>query len=298
MPTANSWVEGVRHRDVRVGEVRLHVAESGEGSPVLLLHGFPELWWSWRHQLPALARAGLHAIAPDMRGYNLSDQPAGVEAYALPRLVEDVAGLVRSLGDGKASVVGHDWGGVVAWAFAERHPELLDRLAILNAPHPARMGRALRNPAQLARSSYMLLFQLPWLPERLLRAGGYAPLRAALRAMRATPVSDAELEPYVAAARRSGGLRGGLSYYRALGRGLLRRGEGKSRGARAPSMTPVLVIWGMQDPVLGPDLAIPPSRFLDVRVERVPEASHDVQLDAPERVNALLTSFLVAPAPT
>jgi pimeloyl-ACP methyl ester carboxylesterase len=290
-------VEGVRHRRVHVGEVTLHVAEAGEGRPVILLHGFPELWWAWRHQLPALARAGFHAVAPDLRGYGTSDAPVEVSAYRVSRLAADVAGLARALGPGRVSVVGHDWGGVVAWAFAERHPELLDRLVVVNAPHPRAMARELRRPGQLLRSSYMLLFQLPFLPEALLAARGHLLLRRALRGLRATTPSEAELAPYVAAARRTG-LRGGLGYYRAAARAALRPRRGGGGGVpRQPVARPVLVVWGERDPVLGPRLAVPPpGAALDVRVERLPGASHDAHLDDPVRVNALLVAFLSAGA--
>jgi pimeloyl-ACP methyl ester carboxylesterase len=290
-------VSGVRHRLVDAGEVHLHVAEAGPaGGPlVLLLHGFPEFWWSWRHQLPALADAEFHAVAPDLRGYHLSDQPQEVAAYAIGRLAGDVAGLVRALGAERADVVGHDWGGMVAWAFATREPGRLRRLAILNAPHPAVMAAAMARPRQAVRSSYMALFQLPALPERLLAAHDHALLRRALRAMRARPVDDAEIEPYVDAARR-GGLRGGLAYYRAAGRAAVarrrRRGADEERPRRRVE-APVLVLWGARDPVLGPELARPPEALVpDARVVMLPDASHDVMLDEPQRVNAELIGFL------
>src|SRR5690242_12831972 len=151
-------------RFVDVGEVRLHVADAGNGPLVVLLHGFPEFWYTWRRQIPALAQAGFHAVAPDMRGYNLSDKPAGVRAYRVPALVEDVAGLIRACGAARATVIGHDWGGLVAWAFAMEHPEMLDRLVILNSPHPRAMARAIRTPRQFLKSWYMMFFQIPWLP--------------------------------------------------------------------------------------------------------------------------------------
>src|SRR5262245_18860577 len=135
-------IEDVAFRFVDAGGVRLHVAEAGSGPLVVLLHGFPEFWYAWRHQIPALARAGFHVVAPDMRGYNLSDKPRGVHPYRVPTLVEDVAGLIRASGAPRAAVVGHDWGGLVAWALAMQHPELVDRLVIVNSPHPKNMARA------------------------------------------------------------------------------------------------------------------------------------------------------------
>jgi epoxide hydrolase 4 len=285
-------VPGAEHRMVDAGEVRLHAVEMGRGPLVLLLHGFPEFWWSWRKQLPALAAAGFRAVAADLRGYNTSDRPAPASAYALPRLVADVDGLVRGLGEERAHVVGHDWGGVVAWAFAARHPGRVQRLAVLNAPHGAALRRALARPEQALRSSYMLLFQVPVVPEALLSFGDYALLRRILRALRATPVTDGELEPYVAAARRSGGLRGPLQYYRAIAPTLLRRRRGV---ARAPTRVdaPALVVWGERDPVFTRAVARPPPELVPrTRISWIPEGGHTVQLDAPERVSRALVDFL------
>ena len=170
----------VTHRFVRLDEVRLHLVEAGEGPLVVLLHGFPEFWYSWRFQIPVLVRAGFRVVAPDMRGYNLSDKPPGVRPYRVERLAADVAQLVERLGESRAAVVGHDWGGLVAWWFAMRHPDRLSRLSILNCPHPEHQLAMMRSRAQLRRSSYMLFFQLPLLPERSLLADGGARLRVLL----------------------------------------------------------------------------------------------------------------------
>lgn len=298
---------GAIHRRVDAGEVHLHLVELGAGPPVVFLHGFPEFWWSWRRQLPALAAAGFRAVAPDLRGYGGSDKPPEVDAYALPRLAADVAGLVRSLGVGRAAVIGHDWGGVVAWEFAAHYPELLDRLAVLNAPHPASLLRALRRPAQLLRSSYMALFQLPAVPERLLFLRDGALLRRGLRAGRTTPAGKAELDAYVEAGRAANALRGGLDYYRAMGRRLVQARFGGARGSTGsprPGVgsrggridAPVLVIWGERDAFLGPELATPPRHVVpEPRVERIPGAGHGVMLDAADEVNRLLVEFLRTP---
>jgi epoxide hydrolase 4 len=282
-------IEGARHVMLDVGEVKLHAVEAGRGPLVVLLHGFPEFWWSWRLQIPALAAAGFHVVAPDMRGYNLSDRPPDVADYGLPHLSADVAGVIRAMGEKKAHVVGHDWGAVVAWAFAMEHPAMLDRLAILNVPHPVRMERALfRSPRQIAKSWYIFFFQIPRLPERFLRAGDFANLKRSLRAGRG-PVSDSEIQPYVDAARRAEGLRGGIAYYRAALRGVVTGTLPEPRVIEAP----VLVIWGERDKFLGRELAAPPARLVpNARVEYLPGASHWVQLDEPEKVNALLAGFL------
>src|SRR5438309_622169 len=160
----------LRERDIEVEPgVVLRCVESGEGPLVLLLHGFPDFWYGWRRQIPALAAAGFRVVAPDLRGYDLSGKPAGVRAYGIRTLALDVATLVEKLGATRAHVVAHDWGAGVAWAFAMTHPERLDRLAILNGPHPERLLRGLRDPLQLAKSWYMFFFQIPWLPEEILR---------------------------------------------------------------------------------------------------------------------------------
>jgi len=283
---------GVTHRRIDVGEVSLHVALAGEGEGplVVLLHGFPEFWWSWRYQLLALAEAGFRVAAPDLRGYNLSDQPAEVAEYGIEHLTADVHGLIRALGYESAHVVGHDWGAVVAWEFAMRYPARVRRLAILNVPHPAVMLRALmRSPALLRRSWYIFFCQLPHVPELFVQQNDYAFLRKSLAAGRLVRPSRAEIEPYVEAARRAGALRGGFNFYRAMLRGVRSR-----LGAGSPRVeAEVLVIWGERDRFLGRELATPPRKLVpNARVEFLPEASHWVQVDAPTRVNALLIPFL------
>jgi epoxide hydrolase 4 len=275
-----------------VGEVRLHAMEAGKGPLVVLLHGFPEFWYSWRHQIPALAAAGYRVIAPDLRGYNLSDKPKGLEAYRVRHLAEDIAGLIRACGAQQATVVGHDWGGAVAWGVALRHPEVVERLVICNSPHPIRFLQAMKSPRQARRSWYMELFQLPWLPELLLRAGGFRGLRRTLRRWGGESFSKEDIERYVEAYSQPGALTAALNYYRAMR--LRQRRDASATGGVPPVEVPVMVIWGDEDPVLGRDLADPGERFApDRRIEHVPEAAHFVQADAPDRVNELLLDFLM-----
>src|SRR4029079_1383900 len=188
--------------DVDAG-VRLHSVEGGEGPLVVLLHGFPEFWYSWRHQLPAIASAGYRAVAVDLRGYNRSDKPRGVEAYLLPTLGRDIKRLIGSLGSDSAAIVGHDWGGLVAWELAMRHPELVERVAILNLPHPERMKAGLRTPRQLRRSWYIGFFQLPVLSENYLRWGDFSFIRRAFRTGSPGSTPD-DVERYVSAMARQG----------------------------------------------------------------------------------------------
>lgn len=285
--------DGLWHSRVDVGEVSLHVAEArpaGDEVPadaplVVMLHGFPELWFSWRHQLRALSEAGLWCVAPDMRGYAESDKPAGVAAYEVERLAGDVAGLVRALGRREAIVVGHDWGAVVAWHVAMLHPEIVRRLAILNVPHPVTMARGLLRPAQLARSWYIFFFQLPRLPERLVASRGFGAVRAMLE--RDGMPAD-EIAPYLDALRAPHALTSAIAYYRAAVRRVLRGSPAKI----ARIDCPVLVLWGDRDAYLGKELAAPPRRLVPhARVVHLPEASHWIQNVAPERVNELLLGF-------
>jgi epoxide hydrolase 4 len=269
--------------------IRLHYVEAGEGPLVVLLHGFPEFWYSWRRQIPALAQAGYHVVAPDMRGYNLSDKPADWRAYDIGLLAQDIAGLVRHLGEQRAHVVGHDWGAAVAYATAMLHPEVVERLAILNVPHPARMLEGLRTAKQLRKSWYMFFFQIPRLPEMLLRRDGFSFAKRALRADSPGAFSDADLERYVEAWAQPGALSGMINYYRAA----LRQSPRAAQARLVPIEMPTLVIWGKRDRHLGAELAEPGPRWApNARIEWLQEATHWVQHDAAERVNELLVGFL------
>jgi pimeloyl-ACP methyl ester carboxylesterase len=287
--------DGFLHRMVDVGAVRLHVVEArpqpaNEEVPadvplVVFLHGFPELWLSWKHQLRAFGDAGFWAVAPDMRGYNESDKPEGVTAYEVEQLSADVAGLIRALGRKSAIVVGHDWGAVVAWWVAQLHPSVVSRLAILNEPHPLQMTRGLRRLEQVKKSWYVFFFQLPRIPERIIARDDFAQVR---RTLGADGFTNEEIQPYVDALKVPGALTAALNYYRAAIRRVLT--------GRTPKMAviecPVLVIWGDKDRFLGKEMAAPPARFVpDSRVVHVPEASHWVQNAAPDKVNHHLFEF-------
>jgi pimeloyl-ACP methyl ester carboxylesterase len=277
------------HGDAEVGGgIRLHYVEEGEGPLVVLLHGFPEFWYSWRRQIPVLAQAGFHVVAPDMRGYDLSDKPAGWRAYDAGLVADDIAGLVRYFGEQSAHIVGHDWGAAVAYAVAMGHPDVVRGLAILNVPHPARMLEGLRTLKQLRKSWYMFFFQIPRLPEHLIGRDDFSFAKRSLRADSKDAFSDEDLERYVEAWSQPGALAGMINYYRAA----LRRSPGKALGQMKPIEAQTLVIWGMRDRHLGSELAEPASEWVpNVRVERIPEATHWVQHDAPERVNELLLGF-------
>lgn len=275
------------HAEVGAG-VRLHYVEAGEGPLVVLLHGFPEYWYSWRRQLPALAAAGFHVVAPDMRGYNLSDKPVGWREYGLELLAADIAGLIRHFGASEAYVVGHDWGAAVAYGVAMYHPEVVRRLAILNVPHPERMLSGFRTLRQLRKSWYMFFFQIPGLPEALIRRDGFAFAKRTLRADSPASFSDADLEQYVQAWSQPGALTGMINYYRAA----LRSSPRSALDRLRPIAAPTLVIWGERDRHLGAELAEPLPKWVpDMRIEWLPQATHWVQHEQPERVNELLGEF-------
>jgi epoxide hydrolase 4 len=280
----------VHHRHTVVNGVRLHYVEAGNGPLVVLLHGFPEFWYCWRRQIPALAAAGYRVVAVDQRGYNESDKPEGVSSYRVDRLAADVAALVARIGCEKAHIVGHDWGGAVAWAVAVRHPEVVDKLVILNAPHPAAFFRELHHQDQLRRSWYVFFFQLPVLPEWFLRFGNYSFLDRALQTepVHAVAFSPEDVRLYKQALSRPGALTAAINYYRAALR-YRREGQRSLRRITAPT----LLLWGERDRYLGLALLEGLEPWVpDLRVRRIPDSSHWVQNDAPEQVNAALLAFL------
>jgi pimeloyl-ACP methyl ester carboxylesterase len=282
------------HRYATVNGVRLHYVEYGKGPLILLLHGFPECWYAWRYQLPALAQAGFRVVAPDLRGYNLSEKPRGVHAYRMECFIGDVKGLIQTLGEDRAIVVGHDWGGVIAWQLAISEPQMVKKLIILNAPHPQRYLEALKTPGQLLRSWYVLFFQLPWLPELMIRSFGFAGLRQRLlnEPVHADAFDEVTVKVYQRALAQPGALTAALNYYRAGFRSLV-------RGLRPniqPIEMPTLVIWGEQDRYLGADLLEGLEPWVkDLTVERFADASHWVQAEVPERVNERMLQFLRPP---
>ncbi len=281
---------------VEAASLRFHALAQGpeDGPLVLLLHGFPELSRSWRHQLPALAAAGYRAVAPDLRGYGGTD---ALGPYDVRTLARDVDALIGALGRERATVVGHDWGGVIAWAAAHLHPDRVERLAIMNAPHPVLMKKELTASGdQRHRSRYILQFQVPFLPERRLSRDRGAAIARALRG--GSYVRDAwpdeELEHYRRAFDEPRKLRGPLAYYRTAFRNALLR-----RGPRLPGRieVPTLVLWGMRDRFLAPSFADPQAleRFVrDLTVVPIDDAGHFVQNEAPERVSDELVRWLQA----
>ncbi|MEW6269554.1 MAG: alpha/beta hydrolase [Thermodesulfobacteriota bacterium] len=290
-------INSVEHARIDCGEVTLHCALAGDpGRPlVVLLHGFPESWYSWRHQIPALARH-FRVAAPSLRGYGESDRPKEVAAYVLPKLTGDVRGLIRGLGYEDAAVVGHDWGGGIAWAFAIDHPDACRKLAVCNCPHPAVFQRALlSNPRQLLRSWYMFLFQIPYLPEWLFTRSNMRALDRAFRSMVVRKdrevFSDDDLAEIKRAFDPPGAMTAAINYYRAQFRD---RANLARYSAATRIQCPTLLIWAEDDVALGKELTygMEPLFEAPLGVRYLPQCSHWVQQERPEEVNRYLLEFL------
>lgn len=279
-----------RHEYVETNGIRMHYVTQGEGPLVVLLHGFPEFWYSWRHQIPVLAEC-YRVVAPDLRGYNETEKPDGVEHYQLSLLVADIAGLIEALGEKRAAVVGHDWGGGIAWATAMQRPDVVERLIILNAPHLAVFQQhILKNPRQSARSWYMFFFQLPTIPESLLSLNHYAFIRRAFEGV----LEDDEIDKYVEAISRPGALTGGINYYRANVSAEFLLGA-LGHPMEFPHITaPTLVIWGEEDAYLGRELIEGIEAYIDApyTLRLIPDCGHWVQQEKPELVNQYMLEFL------
>jgi pimeloyl-ACP methyl ester carboxylesterase len=271
------------HKTATVGDITLHYVEEGEGPLVVLLHGFPESWYSWRKQIPALAAAGFRVIAPDLRGYNDSSKPEPIDAYRIVEIVKDIAGLIVQSNDMPCRIVAHDWGGVAAWFHAMIHPEQVAKLVVMNSPHPAPLSREVRRQLrQKLKLSYQLFFRMPVLPNLFLRIfGGFLLGRIG-------GFTPADVAEYRAEWRKPGALDGMLNWYRALPKS---RGELRQLMRRIDA--PTLIIWGDGDPVFTLETLNDFSEHVpNLRIERIATAGHFVQTDAPDRVNELLIDFL------
>lgn len=280
---------------IELESARLHVIEAGptDGPLVILLHGFPEFWFGWRRQIACLAEAGWHVLVPDQRGYNLSSKPSGLPAYRMDRLAGDVIGLMDALGYRKACLVGHDWGGAIAWVTAVLHPEQVEKLVVLNAPYPpVTLSTLLRHPGQLWKSGYMYFFQLPRLPEWVLRKKDYQLMIQGMRGSSQPGAFQAsDFEVYRQAWAQPGAMTGMLNWYRAFFR----------RPFRLPLsprlQMPVLLLWGAQDVALGRELAEASIRLCTGgRLVYFENASHWLQHEQAEAVNQHLLEFINHPA--
>lgn len=285
------------HKYANVNDIRLHYVTAGRGKLIMFLHGFPEFWHAWKNQLAEFGR-DYQAVAPDMRGYNFSSKPTDVEQYRMKYLVEDIRALAEHLGHKKFILVAHDWGGGVAWPFAMRHPDYLEKLIIINAPHPVTFARELRdNPAQKKASQYILVHRTPE-AEDILARDNYAMLVSSLLkdGLKQGYFTEEDRKAYIEAWSQSGALTGGLNYYRAARLGSF-TGESDDVLPVDPSLlavkVPTLVIWGEKDKWLltgnleGLEKYVP-----NLTVKRIPDGSHWVIHEKPSLVNAYIREFI------
>jgi pimeloyl-ACP methyl ester carboxylesterase len=297
MTDSYSWnpapASGITLQRVEANGQTFEVATAGEGKKLALcLHGFPELNYSWRHQIPLLVEMGYKVWAPNLRGYGGSSRPEGVDNYRLNILVQDVAALIDASGAEEVTLIAHDWGAIIAWHFAILKIRPLTRLVIMNVPHPKCAQREMKHWYQLKKSWYIFFFQLPWLPEWLFGLNGAERIKQAFSKMAVdkSRFPDSELQIYADAASRPGALRPMINYYRAL----LRTPDARQIGDGMVHV-PTLMIWGEEDTAIdirctdGTEQWVP-----DLELHRLPGVSHWVQQEAPEKVNAILREWLAA----
>lgn len=281
----------LEHSYIETNGVKLHVVQAGprSGVPVILLHGFPEFWYGWRKQIPALAEAGCRVIVPDQRGYNLSDKPRGLKNYDVYTLADDILGLIDALEYEKVNLVGHDWGAVVAWVLANKYPERLHKLSVMNVPHPAVMRRfLLRDFEQMRRSWYVMFFQLPWIPEAIFRMRDWYQLTRGLsNTSRPGSFNAEDLCKYQEAWSQPEAMTSMLNWYRAIVQ------HPPQIPADPRIKVPTLMMWGMQDFALTHRMARPSMDYVDEgNLILFPEATHWVQHDAADEVNHYLIDFI------
>ena len=294
--TENS-AASIRHGYASVNGIRLHYVEAGSGDKlVILLHGFPEFWYSWRKQLDALS-GSFHVVALDLRGFNLSDKPSRVDDYKIDKIVPDVIGLIDHFGAKQSAIVGHDWGAGVAWAVAMKHPERVSRLVVLQVPIAA-VWRANMSLRQLLRSWYMFFFQIPRLPEWLISRQDYKAIEQTFteKVIRKNSFTTDDIERYKEAARQPGALTGAVNYYRAnvLDRLLPEKPKSKPNPNQGRVRVPTLFIFAEQDFAIIPATVRGLDKYIDAyyREVRIPDSGHWVQNEAPAEVNAALLEFL------
>ncbi len=279
-----------RHKYIITNGIKLHYVTQGEGPLMLMLHGFPEFWYSWRHQIPAFA-THYRVVALDLRGYNDSDKPHDASSYNMDELLLDIEGIIHGLSYQRCVLVGHNWGGAIAWCFAYAHPEMVEKLVVMNIPHPAKFQAGLLTLEQLQRSWYILFFQLPWLPEFCLE---WADFRAIAATFTETAVNKAafglaDIEAYKDAAAKRGALAAMVNYYRNLLGSVLGRHWGK-----LPVST--LMLWGENDTALGKELTYGTEDYVpDLRIHYIPNSGHWVQQEQPQLVNEWMKEFLAMP---
>ncbi|RQH25983.1 alpha/beta hydrolase [Okeania hirsuta] len=272
---------------ITANSIKIHYVTQGSGPLMLMLHGFPEFWYSWRHQIPEFAQ-DYKAVALDLRGYNESDKPEDKSAYVMSEFIKDIEGVIKELGYEKCVLVGHDWGGVIAWSFAYAHPEMVEKLIVMNIPHPAKFKEGLGTPEQLLRSWYMFFFQLPFLPELMLEFDDYQAIGSIFQSMvNKSAVTDADIEAYKDAVAKRGALTSMINYYRNIFSGFFNQQEwGILR-------IPTLMLWGEEDTALGKELTYGTEEYVEnFQIRYIPNCGHSVQQEQPQLVNQYMREFL------
>ncbi|WP_019500566.1 alpha/beta fold hydrolase [Pseudanabaena sp. PCC 6802] len=285
------WIDKWQHGYVKTNGIKLHYVTAGAGELMLMLHGFPEFWYSWRHQIDEFSE-DYKVVALDLRGYNDSDKPAGVSAYTMATLIEDIRGVINGLGYGTCILVAHDWGGAIAWHFAYVYPDMVSKLIVMNLPHPAKFSEGLSTPKQLLKSWYIFFFQIPWLPEQLLAFNDYRAIAAAFTewAIDKSAFTAEDIAAFKDAASRRGALTAMLNYYR----NIFQSGAIGSRTWSAIKI-PTLMIWGENDAALGKELTYGTELYVkDLTLKYIPNCSHWVQQEQPKLVNQYMREFLTA----
>jgi epoxide hydrolase 4 len=280
-----SW----KHDYIITNGIKLHYVTQGEGKLMLMLHGFPEFWYSWRHQIPEFAK-DYKVVALDLRGYNESDKPQALEAYNIKELRQDIAGVITGLGYENCILVGHDWGGAIAWNFAYHYPQMVEKLIALNIPHPAKLVEGLRMPQQLLKSWYIFFFQLPFLPELLIQSNDYQLIAEAFQGMAIdkSTFNQADLEAYKDAAAKRGALTAMVNYYRNIFQGLFQDSTKEMK-----LDIPTLIIWAENDAALSKELTYETTKYVkNLTLKYIPNCSHWVQQEQPQLVNQYMREFL------
>ena len=282
-------IANLKHGFIKTNGVNLHYVTQGEGKLMLMLHGFPEFWYSWRHQIAEFAN-DYCVVAIDMRGYNDSDKPDRLSAYKMSELTADVRGVIKGLGYDDCILVAHDWGGAIAWNFADKYPDLVEKLIVMNFPHPAKFIAGLKTWQQLQKSWYIFFFQIPFLPELIFKANDYQAIASAFidMAIDKSAFSPEDLAAYKEAAAKPGALTAMIDYYRANFNFIDRK-----TGSYDVLDIPTLMIWGEADTALGKELTYGTDEYVaDLKLKYIPNCSHWVQQEQPKLVNRYMRNFL------
>ncbi|AFY54544.1 putative hydrolase or acyltransferase of alpha/beta superfamily [Rivularia sp. PCC 7116] len=283
-------METLQHGYITTNGIKLHYVTQGSGPLMLMLHGFPEFWYSWRYQIPEFA-SDFKVVAPDLRGYNDSDKPLEQSAYVMKELVRDVEGIIRGLGYEKCVLVGHDWGGGIAWNFAYTYPEMVERLIIMNHPHYAKFSEGFRTPQQLSRSWYVFLFQLPVIPELYVQSQDYKFIEDAIKGMAVdkSAFTKEDIDAYKNAIKKPGALSATINYYRNIFSSQMLNQNWSILEV------PTLMIWGEEDTALGKELTYGTQDYVkDFQIRYISNCSHWVQQEQPQLVNQYMREFLTA----